>query len=188
MDRGRWPTSTAVTVAFSLTARCIAQRRAVWLARDPSKPTTISLGCPVFIGPLPFLTKPTVRTRARGGQGRKSRYRATSVPAGTGSRTAMIEERFRRKEDVMRAKVGDWLIIERGDVDHRARRGRIEEVRSADGAPPYLVRWVDTGHEVLMFPGPDARVVTPAELAAMDASAVKRFAAVQQEIAGRVRP
>ncbi|MFI5101537.1 MAG: DUF1918 domain-containing protein [Actinomycetes bacterium] len=29
------------------------------------------------------------------------------------------------------------------------------EVQGVDGAPPYLVRWSDTGHEGLYFPGPD---------------------------------
>ena len=31
-------------------------------------------------------------------------------------------------------------------------------VRGADGSPPYLVRWGDTGHEALFFPGSDALV------------------------------
>nr|SBO96077.1 hypothetical protein BN4615_P5593 [Nonomuraea gerenzanensis] len=32
-------------------------------------------------------------------------------------------------------------------------------VEHADGSPPYLVRWLDTGRESLVFPGRDARVV-----------------------------
>lgn len=84
----------------------------------------------------------------------------------------------------MRAHAGDWLIIERGDVDHHARRGRIEEVRSGDGAPPYVVRWLDNDHTVLVFPGPDARVLSPEELAQADAVAANRFAMVQREIRG----
>ena len=82
----------------------------------------------------------------------------------------------------MRAHQGDWLIIERGDIDHQARRGLIEEVRSADGSPPYLVRWLDTDRTVLVFPGPDAHVLTPTELHQADAAAVKRFSAVQHKI------
>lgn len=82
----------------------------------------------------------------------------------------------------MRAHVGDWLIIERGAVDH-ARRGLIEEVRSADGSPPFLVRWLDTDRTGLVFPGPDAHVMTPAEIEQADAAAATRFAAVQREIA-----
>lgn len=82
----------------------------------------------------------------------------------------------------MRAHPGDWLIIERGDVDQHARRGRIEEVRAPDGSPPYLVRWTDTDRTVLMFPGPDAHVLTQAELEAVDAAAANRFDVLQQEI------
>jgi hypothetical protein len=31
-------------------------------------------------------------------------------------------------------------------------------VHGADGAPPYVVRWSDSGRESLVFPGPDAYV------------------------------
>jgi hypothetical protein len=31
-------------------------------------------------------------------------------------------------------------------------------VQRADGEPPYLVRWEDSDHETLFFPGPDATV------------------------------
>jgi len=30
--------------------------------------------------------------------------------------------------------------------------------RITDGGPPYLVRWNDSGHETLYFPGNDATV------------------------------
>ena len=32
------------------------------------------------------------------------------------------------------------------------------EVRHADGTPPYVVRWSDTGYEALVYPGADAFV------------------------------
>jgi len=41
-------------------------------------------------------------------------------------------------------------------VDHPDRDAEVLEVRHADGSPPYVVRWSDTGHEGLVFPGPDA--------------------------------
>ena len=82
----------------------------------------------------------------------------------------------------MRAQAGDWLIIERGDVAHHARRGRIKEIRSPDGSPPYVVRWLDTDNTALVFPGPDAHVLTPEELQRAEAAAARRFAAVQHEI------
>jgi hypothetical protein len=59
----------------------------------------------------------------------------------------------------MRAHAGDVLIVEGQVVGQHARHGEILEVRSADGSPPYLVRWED-GHEALTFPGPDAHIVS----------------------------
>jgi Domain of unknown function (DUF1918) len=52
----------------------------------------------------------------------------------------------------MHANVGDELTVHgaRGDDD---RHGQILEVRGADGAPPYLVRWRD-GWDSLLFPWP----------------------------------
>lgn len=57
----------------------------------------------------------------------------------------------------MHAKVGDLLVTESNKVDSPRTQGEILEVRGADGAPPYVVRWSD-GHEGLVFPGPDAHV------------------------------
>ena len=58
----------------------------------------------------------------------------------------------------MRATVGDRLIVKATHVGEPNRDAEILEVHGADGAPPYLVRWSDTGHEALVFPGPDAEV------------------------------
>jgi hypothetical protein len=58
----------------------------------------------------------------------------------------------------MHAKVGDHLVVEGRKVGAQRREGEVVEVRGADGAPPYVVRWSD-GHEGLSFPGPDAHVV-----------------------------
>ncbi len=55
----------------------------------------------------------------------------------------------------MQAAVGDRIIVRATHVDEPSRDGEILEVRGADGTPPYLVRWSDTGHEGLFFPGPD---------------------------------
>ena len=57
----------------------------------------------------------------------------------------------------MQAKTGDWLVIKGPATE----QGLITEVRSADGSPPYVVRWLETGRVV--FPGPDAVVVTADE-------------------------
>ena len=63
----------------------------------------------------------------------------------------------------MKARAGDWLVVEGTTLDRHRREGMITEVRTADGSPPYLVRWLDTDHVSLVFPGPDARVETPEE-------------------------
>jgi hypothetical protein len=54
----------------------------------------------------------------------------------------------------MQAKVGDRLLVHSHAVGMADRTGEILEVRGADGAPPYMVRFSD-GHESLVFPGPD---------------------------------
>ena len=74
----------------------------------------------------------------------------------------------------MRAKVGDWLVIKGTTVERSDQRGKITEVRSADGSPPYTVRWLTTGHVATVFPGADAVVVTSAEQEAADKRAQSR--------------
>jgi hypothetical protein len=58
----------------------------------------------------------------------------------------------------MRASVGDRMVIKAHTIGDHERDGEILEVHGEDGGPPYVVRWSDTGHEVLFFPGPDAVV------------------------------
>jgi iron-sulfur cluster repair protein YtfE (RIC family) len=58
----------------------------------------------------------------------------------------------------MHAAVGDRLIIKGHNVGDHDRDAEILEVRGRDGGPPYIVRWEDSGHETLFFPGPDASV------------------------------
>ncbi|HTX93948.1 MAG TPA: DUF1918 domain-containing protein [Mycobacterium sp.] len=91
----------------------------------------------------------------------------------------------------MKATVGDWLVIKSGTIGHPDLRGLIIALRSPDGEPPYRVRWLATGEEATVFPGPDAIVVTAAEQKAADERALSRFAAVQAAIRDRahgVRP
>ncbi|HET9172304.1 MAG TPA: DUF1918 domain-containing protein [Actinospica sp.] len=59
----------------------------------------------------------------------------------------------------MKAKVGDRLVILAKHLGEATAEGEILEVHGPDGDPPYLVRWEDDGHEGLVFPGPDARVM-----------------------------
>lgn len=58
----------------------------------------------------------------------------------------------------MRAQVGDRIVIRGHRVGEPERDCEVLEVRGAGGASPYLVRWGDTGHESLFFPGSDATV------------------------------
>jgi len=58
----------------------------------------------------------------------------------------------------MKAKVGDWLVVEQNALDRPRRQGEIIEVPNGDGSPPYRVRWVSDDHESVVFPGPEARV------------------------------
>ena len=60
----------------------------------------------------------------------------------------------------MKAQRGDWLVEPGG------RRGKITAVKHEDGRPPFLVRWLDNGHETLVFPGRDTQIVTAEEEAA----------------------
>jgi hypothetical protein len=58
----------------------------------------------------------------------------------------------------MHASVGDQIIVESQTTGIPRRDGEIIGVHHADGTPPYDVRWSDSDHETLVFPGPDARI------------------------------
>jgi uncharacterized protein DUF1918 len=55
----------------------------------------------------------------------------------------------------MTAHVGDEIMIMSQMLHQPVREGEIREVRDGPGGAIYLVRW-DTGHESLLWPGPDA--------------------------------
>ncbi len=57
----------------------------------------------------------------------------------------------------MQASPGDRIIIKGHRIGEPDRDCEVLEVGD-DGAPPYRVRWGDTGHESLFFPGSDATV------------------------------
>ena len=59
----------------------------------------------------------------------------------------------------MQAQPGDRVVIKSHIMGEHDRDGEIVEVHGADGGPPFVVRWDDSDHEVLFFPGPDATVV-----------------------------
>jgi hypothetical protein len=85
----------------------------------------------------------------------------------------------------MKANVGDWLVFKGRTNEQAEQRGMITEVHGAEGSAPYMVRWLETGHEALVFPGPDAIVVTSAEQQAADERVRSRVTAVQETIMKR---
>ena len=58
----------------------------------------------------------------------------------------------------MDAAVGDHLMVRSHHVGDKPREAEILEVHGAEGAPPYLVRWLDDNHQGLFFPGSDVMV------------------------------
>jgi hypothetical protein len=66
----------------------------------------------------------------------------------------------------MKGEVGDRIAILSRHLDESVRECQIVGVHGAGGGPPYVVRWLDTGHLGIFFPGPDARVVHDAQAGA----------------------
>ncbi len=58
----------------------------------------------------------------------------------------------------MKASVGDRVVVKGHHIGDADRDGVVLEVHGPDDGPPFLVRWEDTGHETLFFPGPDTYV------------------------------
>jgi hypothetical protein len=61
---------------------------------------------------------------------------------------------------IMKASVGDRLVVESAVVGRRRREAVILALRHEDGTPPYEVQWSDTGQVCLVFPGPDTHVAS----------------------------
>ncbi len=81
------------------------------------------------------------------------------------------------------ARIGDWLVVRARTNSGHDRRGEILEVHGAHGLPPYLVHWVDTGAQSLVFPGPDAQVMNEEQIAELERLQNLRIGRVQHEIA-----
>ena len=58
----------------------------------------------------------------------------------------------------MHASVGDRIEIRGHRIGEPSRSCEVLEVRGPDGTSPFRVRWDDSGHETIFFPGPDASV------------------------------
>jgi hypothetical protein len=61
----------------------------------------------------------------------------------------------------MNACVGDQIRIRGHRLGDPDRCGQIVETRGSGGTPPFVVRWDDSDHDVLFFPGSDAVVDAP---------------------------
>lgn len=70
-------------------------------------------------------------------------------------------------EAPLRAEKGDRLVVRGHRVGEPRRDGDIIEVLGDDGAPPYVVRWLDDGRVTRVLPSSDSYVerLSPARLA-----------------------
>ena len=53
----------------------------------------------------------------------------------------------------MRAQVGDRLVVGTDRI------GEVVGVPSADGSPPYIIKWLKDGHIAMVLPDQYARIV-----------------------------
>jgi hypothetical protein len=58
----------------------------------------------------------------------------------------------------MQAHPGDQLVIKGRRMGQPDRRGEVLEARGPDETAPFLVRWDDTGHVTVLYPGTDCVV------------------------------
>lgn len=58
----------------------------------------------------------------------------------------------------MRAEIGDKIVVKSHRLGQPDRDCEVLEVHGPEGGPPYIVRWSDSGHQTLFFPGVDAAV------------------------------
>jgi hypothetical protein len=64
----------------------------------------------------------------------------------------------------MRARVGDRLVVGEGRV------GEVLGVPSADGSPPYIIKWLKDGHIAMVLPDQYSRIVPAGENGVTDSS------------------
>jgi uncharacterized protein DUF1918 len=57
----------------------------------------------------------------------------------------------------MRARIGDRLVVGEDRI------GEVVGVPSADGSPPYIIKWLKDGHIAMVFPDHYARIVPAGE-------------------------
>jgi hypothetical protein len=57
----------------------------------------------------------------------------------------------------MRARIGDRLLVGEDRI------GEVVGVPSADGSPPYIIKWLKDGHIAMVFPDQYARLIPRGE-------------------------
>ncbi|HQY84605.1 MAG TPA: DUF1918 domain-containing protein [Ilumatobacteraceae bacterium] len=57
---------------------------------------------------------------------------------------------------VMQAHTGDQVVVKGHRIGQPDRKGEVLEARGPDSSEPFMVRWDDSGHVTLLFPGTDA--------------------------------
>jgi hypothetical protein len=57
----------------------------------------------------------------------------------------------------MRARIGDRLVVGEDRI------GEVVGVPSADGSPPYIIKWLKDGHIAMVFPDQYARIAPAGE-------------------------
>jgi len=62
----------------------------------------------------------------------------------------------------MIAHVGDRVVVEGTHQGDSRRVGVVTAVHHEDGTPPYEVRWLDNGHQSMIYPGATTRIEPPA--------------------------
>jgi hypothetical protein len=58
----------------------------------------------------------------------------------------------------MQASPGDRIIVRSHHIGVPDRGAQVVEVHGEGGAPPWLLRWEDDGHQSLFWPGADTTV------------------------------
>lgn len=69
-----------------------------------------------------------------------------------------VQQHFEETAAIMRAQIGDQLVVESPVTGTTRRDGEIVGLHHEDGTPPYDVHWTDTDEVTLVFPGPDAHI------------------------------
>jgi transcriptional regulator with XRE-family HTH domain len=69
-----------------------------------------------------------------------------------------VQHQFEETAAIMRAHLGDQLVVESPATGAARRDGEIVGLHHEDGTPPYDVRWSDTGRVTFVFPGPEAHI------------------------------